>query len=141
MFGPPGHAYVFLCYGIHSMLNLVTDGEGEASAVLIRAAEPVEGHEVIAARRHGIVGPGSLAGPGKVGAALGLDTTWSGHPVFEPGGLTLARGRGVDRILAGPRVGIHYATPRDQKALYRFAVAGSDSVSERRSLRPWRRGR
>ncbi len=138
MFGPPGHAYVYVCYGIHAMLNIVTDPEGEASAVLIRAAEPVEGIDEITARRRGIVGPASLTGPGKVGAALGLDTSWSGHPLFEPGGLSLIEGPRVDRVLAGPRVGIDYATARDRKALYRLAVAGSPWVSQRGGLRPRR---
>jgi DNA-3-methyladenine glycosylase len=138
MFGPPGHAYVYVCYGIHSMLNLVTDREGEASAVLIRAAEPVEGLETITARRGGITGPASLTGPGKVGAALGLDRSWSGHALFEPGALVLCEGPRVERILAGPRVGIDYATARDRKALYRLAVPGTPWVSERRSLRPRR---
>jgi DNA-3-methyladenine glycosylase len=138
MFGPPGHAYVYVCYGIHAMLNVVTDRDGEAAAVLIRAAEPLEGLETISARRRGIVGPVSLTGPGKVGAALGLDTKWSGHPLFESGGLELRQGPSVERVLAGPRVGIDYATPRDRKALYRLAVAGSPWVSERRSLRPRR---
>src|SRR5688500_13424039 len=57
MWGAAGHAYVYLCYGLHSMLNLVTDREHEGAAVLIRAAEPVAGLSVIAARRGGKTGP------------------------------------------------------------------------------------
>src|SRR3954466_13526768 len=71
MWGPAGHAYVYLCYGIHQMLNLVTGAVGEAQAVLIRAAEPVRGLDVIRARRGGKDGPVLLTGPGKVAQALG----------------------------------------------------------------------
>ena len=68
MWGPPGSAYVYLCYGLHNMLNVVTGPSGEASAVLIRAAEPVDGLETVQARRGGRTGPVLLTGPGKVGA-------------------------------------------------------------------------
>jgi DNA-3-methyladenine glycosylase len=78
MWGPGGHAYVYLCYGMHQMLNLVTNGHGEGAAVLIRACEPVSGHALIAQRRTGITGPLALNGPGKVGAALALDASCSG---------------------------------------------------------------
>jgi len=77
MWGPPGRAYVYLCYGIHNLLNLTTNRNGEGAAVLIRAAEPVAGLETIRERRGGKSGPVLLTGPGKVGAALGLDTSWS----------------------------------------------------------------
>lgn len=136
MWGPPGHAYVYLCYGVHSMLNLVTNAEGEGSAVLIRAAEPIAGHDRIASRRGGRL---DLAGPGKVGAALGLDTSWSGHPLFTPGGLECRHGSPVARPLVGPRVGIDYACRRDRRAPYRFADPESSSVTVRRTLRLARR--
>ncbi len=65
MFGPPGHLYVYLIYGMHHCLNLVTESDGTAGAVLIRAAEPVAGFDA---------GPGRriLSGPGKLCAALGI---------------------------------------------------------------------
>src|SRR5512139_2406652 len=72
MWGPPGHAYVYLCYGMHSMLNLVAGAEGEGAAVLVRACEPLRGLSRIAERRGGRSGKTLLDGPGKVGAALGL---------------------------------------------------------------------
>jgi DNA-3-methyladenine glycosylase len=134
MWGPPGRAYVYLCYGIHQMLNVVTGPDGEGAAVLIRGAEVLAGHETVAERRGGRTGAGSLAGPGKVGAALGLDTSWSHHDLLAPGGLELRRGAPVDEVLSGPRVGIGYASAEHQAAPWRLAVADSDQVSHRRSL-------
>lgn len=141
MWGPGGHAYVYLCYGIHQMLNIVTGVAGAPAAVLIRACEPIDGLETIRARRGGKSGPVLLAGPGKVGAALVLDTSWSGHPLFEDGGLELREGVAPEKILVGPRVGIDYAAPRDRDALWRYAVAGTKWVTEPESLRPMRRRR
>ena len=136
MWGPPGRCYVYLCYGIHHLLNLVTNAEGEGAAVLIRAAEPLGGLETIAARRGGQRGPALLAGPGRVGQALALDTSWSGHSVIEPGGLELRDAPRVQEVLAGPRVGIDYADPVDVAAPWRLAVAGTRWVSHRRGLAP-----
>jgi DNA-3-methyladenine glycosylase len=138
MWGPPGRAYVYVCYGIHAMLNLVTDAEGEGAAVLIRAAEPLSGVEVIRARRGSPGGEARtlLAGPGKVGQALGLDPSFSGHVVFETGGLEVHAGPAVLDVLVGPRVGVDYARAVDREAPYRFADARSRSVTHRRTLRP-----
>ena len=138
MWGPPGHAYVYLCYGIHHLLNLVTGPEGEGAAVLVRAAEPVEGIPTIRQRRGGKTGPVLLTGPGKVGAALGLDTSWSHHPLFQSGALEVHWGAPPETILEGPRVGIGYASPEDIAAPWRLAIGDSRWVSERRSLRPSR---
>ena len=132
MWGPPGRAYVYLCYGVHAMLNLVTGAVDEGAAVLVRAAEPVRGLETIAARRGAKL---DLAGPGKVAAALGLDTTYSHHPLTEPGGLELREGTPVARALVGPRVGIDYASARDRRAPYRFADPGATAVTVRKTLR------
>ena len=134
MWGPAGHAYIYLCYGIHHMLNLVTDGEGEGAAVLIRACEPMDGLEIIRSRRGNKAGPVLLTGPGKVGAALALDRAWSHHPLFEPGGLEVRQGQAPAKILAGPRVGIPYAEPSDRLAHWRLADADSLWVSHRRLL-------
>jgi DNA-3-methyladenine glycosylase len=136
MWGPPGHAYVYLCYGLHQMLNLVTDRDGVAAAVLIRACEPVAGHAEVQRRRGGLSGPVSLAGPGKVGAALALDTTFSGHALFRAGGLELLDGPDVAKVLAGPRVGIDYAHPTHVAAPWRLALADSPWVSQRKTLAP-----
>ena len=136
MWGPGGHAYVYLCYGMHNMLNLVTGRDGEGAAVLIRACEPVRGHERILERRASKrLSPVLLTGPGKVGSALELDTSFSGQPLYRArGGLSVREGQAPSAIVRGPRVGIGYATPADQAAPWRLAVAGSPWVSARSLL-------
>lgn len=136
MWGPGGRAYVYLCYGIHDMLNVSADGPGQASAILIRGAEPLAGHDTIVERRGGRVGPSSLAGPGKVGAALAVDPTWSGHRLDRAGGLSVLPSRGPVALASGRRVGIDFAAPTDRRRLWRFALAGSPWVSHRAGLRP-----
>jgi DNA-3-methyladenine glycosylase len=139
MWGPPGHAYVYLCYGIHNMLNVVTGAEGEGAAVLIRSCEPVAGAAAIRARRGGREGPDALAGPGRVGSALGLSVDYSDHPLFRRGGLSLLDGPPPARVLAGPRVGIDFASPAHQRAPWRLAAGDSAYVTQRGMLRPRRR--
>jgi DNA-3-methyladenine glycosylase len=134
MWGPPGHAYVYLCYGIHHMLNVVTDEDGVGAAVLIRAAEVIAGHDVVAARRGGKTGPDALTGPGKVAAGLELDVAFSGHRLFEAGGLTIVDGPRPTRLARGPRIGIDYATPADRAAAWRYADADSLAVARRGEL-------
>jgi DNA-3-methyladenine glycosylase len=137
MWGPPGRAYVYLCYGLHQMLNVVTGEEGRGQAVLVRACEPIAGLDVLRARRGAKRGPELLAGPGKVGAALALDRSFSGAPLHVRGPLELRAGApiGDEDVLVGARVGVDYASPRDRRARLRFAIAGSEWVSHRRSLK------
>ncbi len=135
MWGPAGRAYVYLCYGIHSLLNLVTDREDEGSAVLIRACEPVAGLDAIRARRGGKDGPVLLTGPGKITLALGIDTRATGEKVFEPGGLEVRDGPAPSAILAGPRVGIDYADEEHRLAPWRLAIAGTPWVSQSKGLK------
>lgn len=141
MWGPPGHSYVYRCYGVHHLLNLVTNAEGEGAAVLVRAAEPVEGIERVRARRRGLEGPALLTGPGKVAAALGLAASDSGIALFDAGLLEVREGPRPAALLAGPRVGIDYARASDRRAPWRLAVAGTPWVSHPRGLRPLRPGR
>ncbi len=129
MWGPPGRCYVFLCYGIHHMLNVVTNPAGEAAAVLLRSARVLEGIDTVAKRRGGRTGPDVTAGPGKLARALGLDLDWNGHALHEGGGLELRFGRPPDRILVGPRVGIDYARPEHVQAPWRFASGDVAAVS------------
>lgn len=132
-----GLTYVYLCYGIHWMLNVGAEGEGRAAAILIRACEPVAGLPVIR-RRRGIAseGPALLAGPGKVAQALGLGGAYSGHALFAAGGLELREGTPVSGILTGPRVGIDYAAAADRDAPLRFAAAGTRWVTAPKGLSP-----
>jgi DNA-3-methyladenine glycosylase len=136
MWGPGGRAYVYLCYGIHSMLNITSGPAGEPGAVLIRACEPVAGIDEILRRRAVDHGPNLLTGPGKVCMALAIDTGWSGHPLHRAGGLSLVAGAPSEQMLVGPRVGIDYAQPADRDRLWRFAVGDSEWVSHRKALRP-----
>lgn len=136
MWGPPGHAYVYLCYGIHHLVNFVTGPMGQGAAVLIRSCEPLHGHDTIRDRRGEMEGPALLTGPGKVGAALGLDTSWNHHPLFEPGGLEVRAGDGSGQVLCGPRVGIDSARPEDVRAPWRLALADTPWVSRRSTLEP-----
>ena len=137
MWGPPGIAYVYLCYGIHNMLNFVTNPKDEGAAVLIRACEPIEGLETIQTRRHNRpLKPDLLSGPGKVGEALGLDPSWSNHPLHIRGGLEVLRGAPVTQILTGPRVGINYASPEHIEAPWRLAMTQTPWVSHLKALKP-----
>jgi len=115
MWGPPGHVYVYLCYGLHHMVNLVTAADGRAAAVLIRGATLLAGEAEVRARRGGRL---DLRGPGKVGQALGLTTAESGRRL----GLDLAvhRGTAPTRVETAPRVGIDYADPVHRDAPWRF---------------------
>ncbi|KAF3796868.1 DNA-3-methyladenine glycosylase [Nymphaea thermarum] len=134
LFGPGGHAYVYMCYGLHVMLNVVADKEGIGAAVLIRSCSPVSGLETIKERRgQRTEKPILLTGPGKIGQALGLSTTWSNHPLYVPGGLEILDGLEPEKILVGPRVGIDYADPEHVNAPWRFAIAGTPWISAPRN--------
>ncbi|XP_065856433.1 DNA-3-methyladenine glycosylase [Euphorbia lathyris] len=138
VFGAGGHAYVYLCYGLHTMLNVVADKEGVGAAVLIRSCAPITGLSTIQQRRgQKTEKPLLLAGPGKVGQALGISKEWSNHPLYSPGGLEILDGPNPENIIVGPRVGIEYALPEDVNALWRFAIAGTPWISApKNTLRP-----
>ena len=138
MWGPPGHAYMYLCYGLHHMLNLVTDRDGVGSAVLVRSAEIIAGAERVLVNRRwnkGLV-PELLAGPGRVAQALALDGGFNHHPLFRRGGLELRAAPEPRPLAAGPRVGIDFAAPEDRDAPWRIADAASPWVTRRRGLHP-----
>jgi len=136
MWGPPGRAYIYLCYGLHHMLNLVTDEDGVGAAVLVRSAELVSGEATVSARRSWDkpLAPALLAGPGRVGQALGLGPGFNHHPLYERGGLELRAATEVRPIAVGPRIGIDYATPEHRAAPWRVADATSPWVTVRRGL-------
>ncbi len=119
MWGPPGHAYVYLCYGIHHLLNLVTEPEGVPGAVLIRGVEVVAGHDVVRDRRRGRL---DCIGPGKVGQALAVTTGFSGRALADaqPDQIEVVAGHRPADIRTTPRIGIDYARPADRAAPWRF---------------------
>ncbi len=123
MFGPPGHAYVYFTYGNHWMLNVVTEEEGMAGAVLIRAIQPVEGEQVMLERRSGR----DTFGPGKLAQALGITGSENGIDMTKKNGrLWIEAGREVPERLVtkGPRVGL-YTVPEPWKSKpWRFLVKG-----------------
>ena len=109
LFGPPGRAYVYLCYGIHRMFNVVTDADGTAAAVLVRALEPTDGIEEMERRRGAAKSPRDLcSGPGKVCEALGIDLHQTRAELWEPPFALTPRADGAAKpeIFAGPRIGI-----------------------------------
>ncbi|MEX1295787.1 MAG: DNA-3-methyladenine glycosylase [Candidatus Limnocylindrales bacterium] len=134
MFGPPGIAYVYLVYGLHHCLNVVCGADGVASAVLLRALEPVAGLEGMRERRGPTAGDDErlAAGPGRLCQALDIDRTFSGHPLLTPGPLWLAAAPApvaeVD-VVQGPRIGVDYAGPDWASRPWRFGVAGSPALS------------
>ena len=130
MFGPPGTAYVYLIYGTHWCLNVVTDSEGFPGAVLVRAARPVDGIEIARERRPGRPDRELMRGPGNLARALGVTRAENAHPLDRPP-LWLAAGRTVSyaEVSVGPRIGIHPDRAADWPL--RFWLAGSPWVSRR----------
>jgi DNA-3-methyladenine glycosylase len=132
MYQAGGVAYVYLCYGIHEMFNVVTNVEGNPNAILIRAIHPTEGLEAMQFRRNmPVVKPTITMGPGSVAKALGIsrainayslqgDTIW-----IEDRGLTFPD----ESVAAVPRVGVDYAG-EDALLPYRFYVKGNIYVSK-----------
>ena len=123
MYGPAGHYYVYLIYGMYHMLNIVTGEEGHPQAVLVRALHPVLGVEQMKARRGGAAEKQLCNGPGKLCQALAIDRSFNGLAV-DGGDLWLEDAPPVDdaRISAGPRVGIGYASQEDQQRPWRFIL-------------------
>ena len=133
LFGPPGFAYVYLNYGIHYLMNAVTEADGYPGAVLIRALQPLEGIELMKKRR----APGGRAidehdlcrGPGNLTKALGI-TLNDNRLDLTTGKLTIEdRGISVGEVATGPRIGIRVAVDRP----WRYWVEGHRSVSARSS--------
>jgi DNA-3-methyladenine glycosylase len=129
MFGAGGRAYIYLCYGIHHLFNVVTGPEGMAHAVLIRGIEPTDNVDFMLERR-GMdkLHPRLTAGPGALTRALGIHTSQSGLSLLDPAGLFWLEDRGEvvleENIIAGPRVGVAYA--KECAAWpWRFRIKGS----------------
>jgi DNA-3-methyladenine glycosylase len=127
LFGPPGRAYVYFSYGIHSLLNAVCEDEGVGAAVLIRALEPVEGVDLMLARRGVERAQELCSGPGKLTQALGIGLADNGSSLVDGPIEVLPRTREPE-IVAGERVGITKAA----ELPWRFCDARSPYVS-----RPW----
>ena len=137
MFGPAGFTYVYFTYGHHWCLNLVVGHEGTAEAVLVRAAEVVSGHDVVAARRGGIRPRDWARGPGRLAQSLGLNGEHTGRDFCRP-----AIGDPIDLVIAaaaepvaehairtGPRVGVSGPGGDGEVYPWRFWIDGDPHVS------------
>jgi DNA-3-methyladenine glycosylase len=127
MFGPAGHLYMYFTYGMHHCANVVTEVDGVAGAVLLRAAA-VEGGEaaVVARRGDGAAGAGLLRGPGNLCRGLGITRADNGIDLLEPASrVHIDRRESTPPIAIGTRVGLRHATDR----LLRFSWLGDPAVS------------
>lgn len=126
MFGPPGFAYVYFTYGMHYCVNVVTGLEGEGSAVLIRALEPVTGIDVMRARRANRPDHQLTNGPAKLCYALNINKSLNGHYLSKPP-LQLLPGEPVPaaQVVTTTRVGISEAREKP----WRFYIHDNPFVS------------
>ena len=131
MFGSGGRAYVYLCYGIHQMFNIVTAKEGTPHAILIRAVEPIEGKEFILERTGKKKWDESItSGPGRVGKAFGFHTSQCGLSLTGDELFIGDDGFKLEEkdIVTSPRIGVDYAGEHAEWH-YRFYIKGSKYVS------------
>jgi DNA-3-methyladenine glycosylase len=161
MYGPPGIAYVYLVYGMYDCLNVVTEPAGSPAAVLIRAVDPLEGMDRMRADRLAVEGRRRAArtdagaahagarlarlpdrrlasGPGLVAASFGLDRSWTGLDLCDPGSPLRLERIAADEVpdvdvRTTARIGVGYAGPDWAARPWRLAVAGHPAVSGPRS--------
>lgn len=135
MYHRGGVAYVYLCYGIHHLFNIVTNTKDIPHAVLIRAIEPMDGIDIMLERRGKVkLTPQLTAGPGALSRALGIDTAHTGlslntHIIIEDRGIKIQ----PRDIVAGTRVGVAYAA-EDAYLPYRFSIKDNPFVSKGKGL-------
>jgi DNA-3-methyladenine glycosylase len=131
MFGPGGRAYVYLCYGIHQMFNIVTSKEGEPHAILIRAVEPVEGKDIMLQRTGKKKWDETItSGPGRVGKAFGFHTSQCGVDLTSNELYIADDGFVVKEkdVVSSPRIGVDYAGEHAEWH-YRFYLKNNPYIS------------
>ncbi len=131
MYSPAGTAYVYICYGMHQMLNIVTNDEGVPDAILIRAVEPIEGIDIMLQRTGKSHADHTLTkGPGNVGKALGIYKHHSGLLLSDDLLFIIDDGEKytAEELGVSPRIGVESAGP-DALLPYRFFVKGNKYVS------------
>lgn len=131
MFSNGGLAYVYLCYGIHNLFNVVTNTEGVADAILIRALQPLKGEELMMKRMKSTSLDRITSGPGKLTKALGIDRSFNGryllsNDIWLEGDINLISSKD---IVASKRIGIDYAG-KDALLPWRFTIKGNLWVSK-----------
>ncbi len=124
LYGPPGSWYVYLSYGMHWCANLVCGPRGHASAVLLRALEPVEGLDIMRRRRAGVADRQLCSGPGRLCQALGITRSLDGQ-MMRRSEVKVRSAEPLHQIVASPRIGITKAADWP----LRFVVAGSPWTS------------
>lgn len=131
MFEEGGHAYVYLCYGIHHLFNIVSNVEGKADAILIRSVEPLKGIATMLERRNAKESnPKVYSGPAKLSQALGIDKSLNGLDLVKSNNIYLIdRGIDVKNIVKTTRIGIDYAE-EDAFLPWRFYISGNKYVSK-----------
>ncbi|PZF74275.1 DNA-3-methyladenine glycosylase [Taibaiella soli] len=139
MYGVGGKAYVYLCYGIHHLFNVVTNEAEIPHAVLIRAVEPVDGIDIMLHRRKKEkLAPALSAGPGALSEALAIYTKDTGLDLSEKSSLLYIEDRGIkipkSQIVADTRVGVAYAK-EDAYLPYRFYIKDNKYVSKGKGLK------
>lgn len=138
MYHDGGVAYVYLCYGIHHLFNVVTNIDGVPHAVLIRAVEPLESIDIMLERRgKEVLTPSLTAGPGSLSQSLGIKTAHSDVSLLDNKGIIYIEDRNVninkEQIVANTRVGVAYAQD-DAYLPYRFFIKGNKYVSKGKGL-------
>jgi DNA-3-methyladenine glycosylase len=128
MFGPAGHAYVYFVYGVHYMLNLVTEAFNHPAAVLIRALEPIDGIELMQTRRKTEKRRDLCSGPGKLCQAFAIDRSLNAADLCGDIIHIDDRGESIPKLLAKPRIGVDYAGKWKDKP-FRFLARGNEFVS------------
>jgi len=130
MFEEGGRAYVYLCYGVHNLFNVVTNQRGVADAVLVRAIEPVTGLENMYRRRGQVSLYQLTSGPGKLTRALGIDRLYNGKVLYDDDVWIEDIGMKINskHIEAGKRIGIDYAGD-DANLPWRFMMKGNRWIS------------
>jgi DNA-3-methyladenine glycosylase len=131
MFRAGGFAYVYLCYGIHNLFNVVTGANGMGDAVLIRALEATHGLELMKQRMNTDKLTRITSGPGKLTKALGIDRTWNGKYLLDDDVWLEDSGTkiGKNKIAASERIGIDYAG-EDAKLPWRFTIKDNPWISK-----------
>jgi DNA-3-methyladenine glycosylase len=129
MFGRAGHAYVYMIYGFHYMLNIVTEAADFPAAVLIRAVEPLEGLPLMQSRRQTERLRSLASGPGKLCRAFAIDRTLNGNDVCGKVLYLDDHGEPAPKVVTTPRIGVDYAGKWKHKP-WRFLIKGNEFVSK-----------
>ena len=138
MYGKPGHTYVYFTYGMHWLMNFVTENEGYPAAVLIRGIQPTQGFDIITERRKGRPSSQWTDGPAKLCQALGIDGKFNGIDICSPeADLFVEQGKPTrdSCVTIGPRVGLN-TVPEPWKSMpWRFRIVDFSTPEHAESIK------